>query len=198
MKLPGQTKEEFVLILPFTPVNRDNMIAWMAARSDGTNYGKLVLYEFPKQELIYGPFQIDARIDQDPEIAEQITLWSQRGSRVIRGDMLVIPIDGSLLYVEPLYLRAAQGELPELTRIIVAHDKKIAMAATLEESLAQVFGLPPETLNLPASTDSGQQQSALEIYQKAQQALQQGNWEAYGRYQQQLQEILRDGIGNRE
>lgn len=190
MKLPGETAEEFALILPFTPVNRDNMIAWMAARSDGANYGKLKLYEFPKQELVYGPFQIDARIDQDPEIAEQITLWSQRGSRVIRGDMLVIPIDGSLLYVEPLYLRAAQGELPELTRIIVAYDKKIVMAATLEESLAMVFNQTSSELNLPAIANSSQQRSALEIYQKAQQALQQGNWLEYGRYQQQLQEIL--------
>ncbi len=189
MKLPGETEEEFALILPFTPVNRDNMIAWMAARSDGNNYGKLSLYEFPKQELVYGPFQIEARIDQNPEIAEQITLWSQRGSRVIRGDILVIPIDGSLLYVAPLYLRAAQGELPELTRIIVAYDKQIVMTPTLEQSLAAVFEQIPSEL-MPANTDSSSQQSALEIYRQAQQALQRGNWVEYGRYQQQLEDIL--------
>ena len=191
MKLPGESKEEFALILPFTPVNRDNMIAWMAARSDGDNYGKLRLYEFPKQELVYGPFQIEARIDQNPEIAEQITLWSQRGSRVIRGDILVIPIDGSLLYVEPLYLRAEKGELPELTRIIVAYDKRIVMTPSLSQSLAVIFNRDEQSLGIPASADP-ERQSALEIYQRAQRALQQGNWIEYGRYQQQLQDILQE------
>ena len=191
MKLPGETKEEFALILPFTPVNRDNMIAWMAARSDGENYGKLRLYEFPKQELVYGPFQIEARIDQNPEIAEQITLWSQRGSRVIRGDILVIPIDGSLLYVQPLYLRAEKGELPELARIIVAYDKQVVMTPTLQQSLAAVFDLSDSNLSIPAIANP-EGRSALEIYQKSQQALQEGNWLEYGRYQQQLQDILKD------
>ena len=192
MKLPGETKEEFALILSFTPVNRDNMIAWMAARSDGENYGKLSLYEFPKQELVYGPFQIEARIDQNPVIAEQITLWSQRGSRVIRGDILVIPIDGSILYVQPLYLRAEKGELPELARIIVAYDKEIVMTLTLEQSLAAVFEqIPPGlTDSVPATADNSSR-SALEIYRQAQQALQRGDWIEYGRYQQQLQDILR-------
>ena len=191
MKLPGETQAEFVLILPFTPVNRDNMIAWMAARSDGNNYGKLRLYEFPKQELVYGPFQIEARIDQNPDIAEQITLWSQRGSRVIRGDILVIPIDGSLLYVEPLYLRAERGELPELARIIVAYDKKIVMTPSLEQSLAAVFEQIPSE-SIPANTDSPSKKSALEIHQQAQKALQEGNWIEYGRYQQQLEDILQE------
>ena len=200
MKLPGNTAEEFVLILPFTPVNRDNMIAWMAARSDGEDYGKLSLYEFPKQELIYGSFQIEARIDQDPTIAEQITLWSQRGSRVIRGDILVIPIDGSLLYVQPLYLRAAKGELPELTRIIVAFDREIVMTPTLEQSLAAVFDRVPPGLTVPpapATIDPQSRQSALELYQQARQALQEGNWIEYGRYQQQLQDILQRSSGIR-
>lgn len=194
MRLPGESQEEFALILPFTPVNKDNMIAWMAARSDGENYGKLRLYEFPKQELVYGPFQIEARIDQDPEISQQLTLWSQRGSRVIRGEMLVIPIDGSLLYVEPIYLRAEQGELPELTRVIVAYDKQIVMSPSLEESLAAVFGetLPVQLQQpaIPTSADSNLTRSALDTYQKAQQALQQGNWNEYGQYQQQLEDIL--------
>jgi uncharacterized protein len=194
MKLPEETTEEFVLILPFTPVNRDNMIAWMAARSDGNNYGKLSLYEFPKQELVYGPFQIEARIDQAPEIAEQIALWSQRGSKVIRGDILVIPLDGSLLYVQPLYLSAEQGELPELTRVIVAYDKEIVMTPTLEQSLASVFDqIPPGLIdsNIPA-VNSASGESALKIYQQAQEALQKGDWVNYGRYQQQLQDILRE------
>ncbi|MGL4879519.1 MAG: UPF0182 family protein, partial [Waterburya sp.] len=191
MKLPEEAQEEFVLILPFTPVNRDNMIAWMAARSDGQNYGKLRLYEFPKQELVYGPFQIEARINQNPEIVEQVTLWSQRGSRVIKGDILVIPINGSLLYVAPLYLRAAQGELPELTRIIVAYDKQIVMTPSLEQSLAAVFAQIPPELESSTTVDSSQQ-SALEIYQQAQQALQEGDWDEYGRYQQQLEDILQN------
>ena len=190
VKLPGETEEEFALILPFTPINRDNMIAWMAARSDGDNYGKLRLYEFPKQELVYGSFQIEARIDQNPEIAEQITLWSQRGSRVIRGDILVIPIDGSILYVQPLYLRAEKGELPELARIIVAYDKDIVMTPSLEQSLALVFEQNDSGSSIPAIANPTERQSALAIYQKAQQALQQGNWVEYGRYQQQLQDIL--------
>ena len=192
MKLPGDTREEFVLILPFTPINRDNMIAWMAARSDGENYGKLRLYEFPKQELVYGPFQIEARIDQNPAIAEQITLWSQRGSRVIRGDILVIPIDGSILYVQPLYLRAEKGELPELSRIIVAYDKEIVMTPTLEQSLAAVFDTIPPGLTESTATTNFSSQSALRIYQQAQEALQRGDWIEYGQYQQQLQDILQE------
>ena len=195
MKLPGETSEEFALILPFTPINRDNMIAWMAARSDGENYGKLSLYEFPKQELVYGPFQIEARIDQNPEIAEQITLWSQRGSRVIRGDILVIPIEGSILYVQPLYLSAAKGELPELTRVIVAYDKEIVMTPSLEQSLATVFDRIPAGLidadSIPNTVNSDGR-TALEIYQQAQEALQQGDWVNYGRYQQQLQDLLQE------
>ena len=192
MKLPGDTREEFVLIVPFTPINRDNMIAWMAARSDGDNYGKLRLYEFPKQELVYGPFQIEARIDQNPAIAEQITLWSQRGSRVIRGDILVIPIDGSILYVQPLYLRAEKGELPELSRIIVAYDKQIVMTPTLEQSLAAVFDTIPPGLTESNPVTANSSQSALRVYQQAQEALQRGDWIEYGQYQQQLQDILRE------
>ena len=195
MRLPGEYQEEFVLILPFTPVNKDNMIAWMAARSDGENYGKLSLYEFPKQKLVYGPFQIEARIDQNPEISQQLTLWSQEGSRVIRGDILVIPIDGSLIYIEPVYLRAEQGQLPELKRVIVAYDKEIVMRPTLEQSLAAIFGnkevpQPPQAPSLTGK-DSTLIRSAWETYNQAQSALSQGNWTEYGRYQQELEQILR-------
>ena len=191
MRLPEESQEEFILILPFTPVNKDNMIAWMAARSDGENYGKLLLYEFPKQELVYGPSQIEARIDQNPEISEQLTLWSQQGSRVIRGNLLVIPIEESLLYVEPIYLRAEQGELPELKRVIVSYNKDVVMRQTLEQSLAAVFeGSQAPSTPTPQIEDANLAQSALDIYQKAQQALRQGNWTDYGRYQQQLESLL--------
>ena len=194
MNLPGKSTEEFVLILPFTPVNKDNMIAWMAGRSDGENYGTLLLYEFPKQELIYGPFQIEARIDQNPEISQQLTLWSQEGSRVIRGDLLVIPINGSLLYVEPVYLRAEQGELPELKRVIVAYDKEVAMRPTLEEALTAILGQEQPTATPQPSTlsetDAALIQKASDTFEKAEAAMRQGNWAEYGRYQQALKEIF--------
>jgi len=139
MKLPTAASEEFVLLHPFTPVRRNNMIAWLAGRSDGRNYGKMILYKFPKQELIYGPRQIEARINQDPIISQQLSLWNQRGSRVIQGNLLVIPIEESLLYVEPIYLKAEQDSLPTLTRVVVAYANQIAMAPTLRESLNAIF-----------------------------------------------------------
>ena len=136
MRLPGEQKEEFILLTLFNPARRDNMIAWMAARSDPPNYGRLIVYNFPKQKLVYGPRQIDARIDQDPIISQQLALWDQRGSTVIRGSLLAIPIDQSLIYVQPLYLAASeQGALPELRRVIVAYGNQIAMEPTLEQSL---------------------------------------------------------------
>jgi len=196
MRLPGYTQEEFLLFLPFTPVNKNNMIAWMAARADGDNYGKLVLYEFPKQALVYGPMQIEARIDQNPDISELLTLWSQQGSNVIRGNLLVIPINGSLLYVEPLYIRSEQGQMPELKRVIVSYQNQIVMQETLEESLAAIFGEQPEqpavaasplvtTLDLPKLV-----QAALDAYQQGQQLLQQGDWAGYGAQQQKLNDLL--------
>jgi len=147
MQLPGEAKPEMVLIFPFTPVNKDNMIAWMAARSDGSHYGNLLLYEFPKQELVYGPSQIEARVDQTPEISQQLTLWSQQGSRVIRGHLLVIPIQQALLYVEPIYLRAEQGELPELRRVVVAYGDQVVMEPTLDQALTTIFGAIPTSAN---------------------------------------------------
>lgn len=205
MKLAEGDRDEFILILPFTPVNKDNMIAWLSARSDGDQYGKLLLYEFPKQELVYGPSQIEARINQNPEISEQLTLWSQEGSRVLRGNLLVIPINQSLLYVEPIYLRAEQGELPELRRVIVSYNDQTVMEPSLEEAIAAIFGTPDLTqapppsssstastplLSLPSSPDLELAQQALEAYQNAQNALQQGDWASYGRYQAELGEIL--------
>ncbi|MGH7275994.1 MAG: UPF0182 family protein, partial [Candidatus Rokuibacteriota bacterium] len=144
MRLPGEKKEEFVLLTLFNPSRRDNMIAWLAARSDPPNYGRLLVYDFPKQKLVFGPRQVDARIDQDPVISQQLSLWNQRGSTVIRGSLLAIPIDQSLIYVQPLYLAASeQGALPELRRVIVAHGNQIAMEATLQQSLTRLFGGRP-------------------------------------------------------
>jgi len=141
MRLPQEPQEEFLLMLPFTPSNKDNMVAWMTGRCDGDNYGKLLVYRFPKQKLIFGPMQIEARIDQNEHISEWITLRNQQGSTVIRGDLLVIPIDQSILYVEPIYLEATQTKLPELKQVIVSFGKKLAMQEDLRTALYEVFGV---------------------------------------------------------
>ncbi|BAY63456.1 hypothetical protein NIES22_35440 [Calothrix brevissima NIES-22] len=137
--LPNVSAEEFILLLPYTPKERTNLIAWLAARSDGKNYGKLLLYVFPKERLIYGTEQIEARINQDPVISQQISLWNRQGSRAIQGNLLVIPIKQSLLYVEPIYLEAAQNSLPTLVRVIVAYENRIVMTQTLEQGLQAIF-----------------------------------------------------------
>ena len=136
-------------MLPFTPRQKDNLAAWMAARSDGDHYGRLVVFQFPKQTVIFGPRQIAARINQDQVIAPQITLWNQQGSEVIQGTLLVIPIEESLLYIRPLYLRAAGGRIPELKRVIVAYQNQIVMEATLDEALGRLF---PRSGATPAAT----------------------------------------------
>ncbi len=147
MKLPGEKEGEFVLLRPFTPARRNNLVAWIAARSDGEQYGRQLLYQFPKQELVFGPEQIEARINQEPEISQQISLWNTQGSRANQGNLLVIPIEQSLLYVEPLYLEAELNRLPTLARVIVSYKNQIAMAATLEKALQAIF--KETTINIP-------------------------------------------------
>ncbi len=144
MKLPGEVNSEFIQMLPFTPRRRDNLASWLVARSDGADYGQLMAFEFPKQKLVFGPRQVVARINQDQVISPQITLWSQQGSEVIQGTLMVIPIEESLLYVRPLYLRAQQGRIPELTRVIVAYQNAIVMERTLDAALARLFS--PEAI----------------------------------------------------
>ena len=139
MKLPGEKNEEYILMLPYTPRGKSNLSAWMVARSDGEQYGKLDVYTFPKQKLVFGPSQMVARINQDAEISRQISLWDQRGSSVIQGTLLVIPIEESLVYVRPLYLKADAGKIPELKRVIVGYEDSIAMERTLEEALGKIF-----------------------------------------------------------
>ena len=136
MRLPGEAREEFILMVPMVPNNRDNMIAWLAARCDGEHYGKVIEFTFSKEKLIYGPAQIEARIDQDTTISQQLSLWNQTGSRVIRGNLLAIPIDDTLLYVEPLYLSAESRQLPELKRLIASTGDRVVMAQTVESLLA--------------------------------------------------------------
>jgi uncharacterized protein len=204
MRLPGEAKEEFVLLEGFNPSGRDNMIALMAARADAPNYGGLIAYNFPKQKLVYGPRNIDARINQDPVISQQISLWNQQGSRVLRGSLFAIPIDQSLIYVLPLYLAAEQGgALPELRRVVVAYGNQIAMEPSLELSLQRIFGgrlrgeetgARPASASLTALTDgvlAGLVQRAWEAWEKAQEALRRGDWAAYGQEQKRLEESLR-------
>ena len=150
MRLPGEAQTEFFLMLPMAPSQRENMIAWLAARCDLPEYGKLIVYEFPKEKLVYGPFQIEARINQNTEISQQISLWNQMGSRVIRGILLVVPIENSILYVSPLYLRAQSGQLPELKRVIAAYGDRVVMEETLPAALAALFKETAPAAGLPA------------------------------------------------
>ena len=139
MRLPGERDAEFIQMLPFTPARKDNLASWMVARSDGSHYGRLSVFQFPKQKVVFGPRQIVARINQDQAISPQITLWNQQGSEVLQGTLLVIPIEESLIYVRPLYLRAAGGRIPELKRVIVAHQNQIVMEETLDKALDRLF-----------------------------------------------------------
>jgi len=201
MKLPGEKKEEYVLMLPFTPRAKDNLSAWMVARNDGKNYGKLLVYRFPKDKLVFGPKQIIGRINQDSEISQQISLWSQGGSQVIQGPLLVIPIEESLLYVRPLYLKAQAGKIPELKRVVVAYENKIAMEETLEEGLARIFGtgatgrqqgaMPARQPILPSQDIQERIQRAVSAYEEALRAQRDGDWARYGEAIKRLGDILK-------
>lgn len=154
MQLPGEQKQnEFALILPFTPANRNNMIGWMAGRSDGENYGKLLAYNFPKSRLIDGPLQIEARIDQDAELSAQFSLWNQQGSRVLRGHLLVIPIGRSLLYVEPIYLQAVNSPMPELRLVVLATQERLTFGRSFDEALTKLFGDATKQTTPPQSPE---------------------------------------------
>ena len=211
LRLPGEKEPEFIYMTPFTPRGKDNLAAWMVARMDGDNYGKLVVYRFPKQRLVYGPRQIANRINQDTDISRQITLWDQKGSEVIRGELLVIPINESLIYVQPVYLRAEGGKIPELKRVVVAHENRVAMAETLEEGLALLFGgaagarapvsgadstganpgSVAATRNALSGTAATLATQASAHYDRAIAAQRAGDWATYGREIEQLGAILR-------
>ncbi len=198
MRLPGEAEEEFVLLLPFTPNNRDNMRAWLAARSDGSHYGKLLALNFPKARLVYGPNQIDARIDQDAFISQQLSLWGQRGSQVIRGNLLAIPIQDSLLYVQSLYLAAEQGSLPELKRVVTVFGNRIAMRENLEDALRELFGDAaegPVTASLPVSAVAEEAAGnpaaeAMEHYERSMERLRAGDWAGFGEALRRLEQSL--------
>ncbi len=211
MQLPDEDRLEFVQILPFTPANRENMIAWMAARSDPDVYGDKRVYEFGKDSLLFGPKQVEARIDQDPVISSQLSLWNQQGSSVIRGNLLVIPVAGSLLYVEPLYLQAASGRIPELQRVVVATADQVVMAENLGLALVALFGKEilndagfaelatfggDSTVELPTTVDTGPRTveqliaEANAHFTQAQTYAQEGDWAGYGEEITALQKTL--------
>jgi uncharacterized membrane protein (UPF0182 family) len=215
MRLPGERQAEFIQMLPFTPRNRDNLAAWLVARSDGDQYGRLLAFSFPKQKLVFGPRQVVARINQDQAISPQITLWNQQGSEVIWGTLMVIPVEESLVYVRPLYLRGAGGRIPELTRVIVAYDNQIVMEPTLDAGLARLFGsaaapgapaptgraaevtgTASATAGLPAGTGGGDPAMAALTaearghYDRAIEAQRAGDWARYGEELRQLGAVL--------
>ena len=183
MRLPGEPRAEFFLMLPMAPSQRENMIAWLAARCDPPDYGKLIVYEFPKDKLVYGPFQIEARINQNTDISQQISLWNQMGSRVIRGNLLVVPIENSILYVSPLYLRAEAGQLPELKRVIAAYGDRVVMEDTLPAALSALFkdsAQPASAGTARTGLASEQAHDALEHYERAIDRLKAGDWSGFG------------------
>lgn len=210
MKLPGESEAEFIQMLPFTPRRRDNLASWMVARSDGDRYGEILVFQFPKQKLIFGPRQVVARINQDQVISPQITLWSQQGSEVIQGTLMVIPIEESLIYVRPLYLRAQAGRIPELTRVIVAYQNRIVMDRTLDAAITQLFGEPdsaaarpaagidarsettPDAGDAPAPTPASRllATEARAVYERALAAQRAGDWAKYGEEIKRLGDIL--------
>jgi uncharacterized membrane protein (UPF0182 family) len=217
MPLPGSDELEYLLIQPYTPRGKTNMIAWLAARNDPPHYGELVVYELPKQELVFGPLQIEGRIDQEPTISQQFSLWNQQGSSIIRGNLLVLPINNNFLYVEPIYLVSDTSALPELKRVIVASNNRIAMESTLAEAIISVFAdtaptIPPPETEVTPPTEAGEEveatrppatgtievdpevqaliQSANEHYLAAEAAQREGDWATYGDEIEALQEDL--------
>jgi len=204
MRLPEEKQAEFILMVPFTPRGKDNLASWMVARNDGAHYGELVVYRFPKQSLVFGPTQIVNRINQDTEIARQIALWDQGGSQVVRGNLLVIPIEESLIYVMPLYLRAQGGRIPELKRVVVAYQNRVVMEETLDAGLAQLFGGPGAATRAPvrvsetrgaASAVSARAadlaRRANESFRRAVEAQRVGDWARYGEELRRLEDVLR-------
>ncbi len=205
IRLPGESKEEFIQMVPYTPNRRDNMIAWLCARSDGEHYGKMLVYKFPKQDLTYGPMQISARIEQDPDISQQLTLWNQQGSSVTRGNLLVIPVKNEQLYIQPVYLQATEGKLPELKRVIVSYSNRIAMEPTLDLALTRVFSV--STREAARIKSGGVQEiqpiaavrslnqvarEAMQRYTRAQEYLKDGKWAKYGEEIEALKKELEE------
>lgn len=195
-KIPGEEEIQFILVQPFTPRGRDNMISWMVGKSD-QDYGKLIVYKYPKDSLIYGPMQIEARIDQDDEISQQLTLWSQRGSNVLRGNLIVIPIGSGVLYVEPLYIQAENMGIPELKRVIGSLGNKVVMAKTLPEVLTALYKGENITISVEEEKPKDRQTllgKAYDQYSQAESLIRDGDWEGFGEYYSLLGETLKKAL----
>ncbi len=193
MRLPGSKQIQYLLMTPFTPQGRDNMIAWMGAKCDFPAYGRIIVYQLPKERLTFGPIQVEAMIDQNAVISEQLSLWDQRGSRVIRGNLVVIPIDSSILYVEPVYLLAEGVNIPQLVRVIVVSGKKVVMAPTLDQAVKAIFGVAEQGEKIPVASPQVEADilnRARQGLEDAQKALRLGRWDEFGKSMQKLQEIL--------
>ncbi len=195
LQLPGASSEHFYLMQPYTPRNRDNMIGWMAAASDPENYGERTVYLFPKERVILGPDQVKARINQDPVISPQLSLWNQRGSQVLFGDMVVIPIEDSVIYIQPLFLQAEETAIPELTRVVVAYADQVEMDRTLEGALLRVFGerapASEEGTGTPGADGAAADvDDASRLYREALEAQRAGDWALYGRKIAELGRVL--------
>jgi hypothetical protein len=202
MRLPGQTEESFYIMSPYTPRNRDNMIGWVAANSDPEKYGERTVFLFPKERVILGPEQVSARINQDALISPQLSLWNQRGSAAIFGNMIVIPIKNSIVYIQPLYLQAEKTAIPELTRVIVVYADRVEMESTLEAALLKVFGQESggtaggggASGETTGTAGAGQQGSdiaaAKKLYLEAIDAQRKGDWATYGSKVDQLGKVL--------
>jgi uncharacterized membrane protein (UPF0182 family) len=191
MKLPGSDQLQYLLMTPFTPQNRDNMISWMAAKCDFPEYGRMLLYQLPKEKLIYGPNQIEAMINQNTTISQQLTLWDQRGSRVIRGTLIVTPIENSFLYIVPLYLQAEGANFPQLKRVIAVAGDKVVMEATLDEALNDLFGTqqPLQGSSQPPTPQPALEQARMQL-EEARKAIQQGDWAKFGTAMEGLEHQL--------
>jgi hypothetical protein len=200
INLPGETDAEFISSIPFTPRSKQNMTALMIARNDGEHYGEIVLYQFPKSKTVYGPEQVEAQIDQNTEISKDFSLWNSAGTDYSRGNLFVIPVNDSLLYVEPIYLEASNSAIPEVKRVIVAYDDQIAYEPTLSGALEELFGSNGGTEDEKSEggeageskqkTQSDYIKAAQEAYDNAQEALKEGDWAAYGKYMDELSKNL--------
>ena len=209
MRIPGEDSAEFVLIQPLVAANRPNMVAWTAARNDPERYGELTSFRFPASSTTHGPQQVQARIDQDPVISEQFTLWNQAGSSVVRGNLLVIPMGDSILYLEPIFLQSTQASFPEFRRVILASQTRIAFAPTLDEALRQLLGeaprpQPQDPAEEPPPDDGeppdGEEplptdvptlvERARQLYEQAQEALSSRDLATYERRLEELQRVL--------
>ena len=207
MKLPGEKSAEFVNSIPFTPKDKRNLMGLLVARNDGDEYGKLVLYQMPKSKVVYGPMQVEAQIDQNTEISKEFSLWDSSGSKYSRGNLFVIPIEDSLLYVEPVYLEATNSSIPEVKRVIVVYNDEIAYESTLAEALNSLFGegSAHESKGSDEAAQDGQGKDKAEkeqltktelieaaqaAYDDAQDALKDGDWAKYGKYMDELENYL--------